>query len=247
MKYVTLILVVTVTFSCKQRIDNKRSQNETVSSLTPLLLPVELEHRRVEFQNSIDAAKENIKSFAAKYTWSKLTENEFVDSVMIFDNKDKFDFTLLKLITADTLLEIPETYCAALENRVLISVTPEYYSKVYPEGIEEKSFEKLLTHEIAHRLHIRILNGNEEAMGPIWFYEGFAIYVADQFSKSDLTLSKNEIIDVMKNPERGSYLKYNYIFRYFVKRIPLDELIRSAKGENFNDELIQRLQSYGLN
>jgi hypothetical protein len=31
-------------------------------------------------------------------------------------------------------------------------------------------FEKLLTHEMAHRLHIRILDGSEEAMGPVWFY-----------------------------------------------------------------------------
>ena len=33
------------------------------------------------------------------------------------------------------------------------------------DGDEENAFEKLLAHEMAHRLHIRILNGNENAMG----------------------------------------------------------------------------------
>ena len=50
-----------------------------------------------------------------------------------------------------------------------MSVSPKVYSQIYTEGIEEKSFEKLITHEMVHSLHIRILNGNEEAAGPICF------------------------------------------------------------------------------
>ncbi len=70
------------------------------------------------------------------------------------------------------------------------------YAEIYPEGIEDKSFEKLLTHEMAHRLHIRILDGNEEAMGPIWFFEGFAIYIADQLIKPEINLSKKEMYEI---------------------------------------------------
>ena len=135
-------------------------------------------------------------------------------------------------------MELPETYCGALEKRTLLVVSPEYYSKVYPEGIETNSYEKLLTHEIAHRLHIKILKGDEEAMGPIWFYEGFAMFVADQFSKSEVKLSKEEMIEIMNNPDRGSYSNYCYIFRYFVNKVPLKEMIFKAKNVNFNEELI---------
>ncbi len=164
-----------------------------------------------------------------------------MDSVMIFEDKNIFNKTILKLVDADTSMKLPDTFCAALENRTLVSVSPEFYTKAYPEGIEDQSFEKLLTHEIAHRLHIRILNGDEEAMGPIWFYEGFAIYVANQFAESNIVLNREEMIQIMKEPERGSYLKYNYIFRYFVTKMSLKELILKAKNENFNEELILML------
>lgn len=212
-------------------------------SLPPLVLPEELENRRDEFLRYIHSARENIRNFASGYCWDNLVEEEFFDQVMIFDDKKKYNTALLKLVEADCNLDLPETYCAALEKRILMVVTPEYYARVYPDGIEEKSYEKLLTHEIAHRLHIRILNGDEEAMGPIWFFEGFAIFAADQFSQSKLILSKDEMTDLMRDPQRGSYVKYNYIFRYFVSKIPLPDLVFKAKQDNFSEYLIRLLES----
>jgi hypothetical protein len=202
---------------------------------TPLVLPASLENRRPEFETNVKNAIANIKTFATKYGWDSLTIDPFMDSIMIFDNKKKFDRSLLTLVQADTCMELPVMYCAALEERTLVVVTPEQYAEAYPEGIEADSYEKLLTHEIAHRLHIRILNGDEEAMGPVWFYEGFALFAADQFSTSSLQLSEEEIKEIMNNPDRGSYVNYNFIFRYFASRIPLKELIAQARNENFNE------------
>lgn len=212
-------------------------------SLPPLVLPEELENRRDEFLRYIHSARENIRNFASGYCWDNLVEEEFFDQVMIFDDKKKYNTALLKLVEADCNLELPDTYCAALEKRILMAVTPEYYARVYPDGIEERSYEKLLTHEIAHRLHIRILNGDEEAMGPIWFFEGFAIFAADQFSQSKLILNKDEMTDLMRDPQRGSYVKYNYIFRYFVSKIPLPDLVFKAKQDNFSEDLIWLLEN----
>jgi hypothetical protein len=206
-----------------------------------VILSPSLQGRRAELQGYMDLARENIRVFAQSNGWGDLTREAFMDSVMIFDDKALFNRTLLKLAGEDSTLELPDTYCAALEKRVLIVMSPEYYAKVYPEGVEEQSYVRLLTHEIAHRLHIRILNGDEEAMGPIWFYEGFAIYAANQFSQSNLELSKEEMIMVMQNPERGSYVQYNFIFRYFARRTPVQELIEKAKEKTFNDVLIDTL------
>lgn len=244
MKYILFVLIIASIVSCKDQIQNKSSDNEkriTESNdqkPTPLILSVSLENRRSEFQSKVDSARKNIRNFAEKYGWQDYVKEEFIDSVMIFDDKKCFNINLLKIAGADTSMELPDTYCAALENRILVSVMPEFYSKVYPEGIESESYEKLLTHEIAHRLHIRILNGNEEAMGPVWFYEGFAMYVAGQFTKSEVELSKEEMIKIMNDPERGSYIKYNCIFRYFADKVDLKELIAKAKNENFNEEMI---------
>lgn len=237
MKYLFISLITVFLFSCDHEISRKQ-----VLQTTPLVLPKSLEERRIEFINYIEAARKNINAFAEMHEWQELTKEEFIDSVMLFDNKNTFNITLLKLAEADTLMELPQTYCAALEKRTLVAVSPEYYANVYPAGVENRYYEKLLTHEIAHRLHVRILNGNEEEMGPIWFYEGFAMFVADQFSNSVINLSKEKMIDIMKDPKRGSYENYSFIFRYFVKKVPIKELIKKAKDENFNDWLIAMIK-----
>lgn len=206
-----------------------------------MVLPDSLEARRGEFQPYVDAAKANILTFAKKSGWEELAAEAFFDSAMIFDEKRNFDHTLLVLAGMDTTMQLPDTYCAALEQRTLIAVSPEYYDRAYPDGREAAAFEKLLTHEIAHRLHIRILHGDEEAMGPVWFYEGFAIYAAGQFSLSTVVLTPQEMIDVMTDPERGSYVRYNYVFRYFVDRIPLRELVTMAGRPDFNEKLIESM------
>jgi hypothetical protein len=135
------------------------------------------------------------------------------------------------MANADPTIILPETYCAALENRVLLYVSPEVYLKNYPEGAEENAFEKLITHEMAHRLHIRVLGGNEDAMGPIWFFEGFAIYAAGQFE--NYVLPPTDIWETIESTARGSYKKYGAAFRYFMKRTSMRELIEHAGDEGF--------------
>lgn len=221
--------------------EQKSRDAEGSQPAIPLILPQSLENQRSTLAAMVDSARANIRAFAKRNRWEDFAEEEFVDTVRIFDEKHLFNKTLLKLAEADTLMELPDTYCAALEKRNLVAMSPEFYAKVYPEGVEEKSYEKLLTHEMAHRLHVRILKGDEEAMGPIWFYEGFALYVADQFSKATDTLTNEEMTRIMRESERGSYAKYNYVFRYFAARIPLSELVAKAKDKDFNEQLILTL------
>ena len=238
-----IILVAIIAVSCNhQNTDNSKLMIQRSDLISiPLILPGSLENRRLEFQGYVNSARNNITTFSKQYGWEEFTQQDFMDSVIIFDDKIIFNKTVLKLAGEDTAMKLPDTYCATIEKRTLVAVSPEFYANVYPEGIEERSYEKLLTHEMAHRLHVEILMGNEEAMGPMWFYEGFAMYVANQFAESQSILSKEEMITIMKEPDRGSYVKYNYIFRYFVKKVPLKELIIRARNKNFNEELILML------
>ncbi len=118
-----------------------------------------------------------------------------------------------------------------------MSVSPELYRNLYPEGDEENAFEKLLAHEMAHRLHIRILNGDEDAMGAVWFYEGFALYAAGQFEKNAPELSVTEIWSIVNDPERGSYKKYASVFQYFARKISIHQLVENAAKDEFLDWL----------
>ncbi|OFX49477.1 MAG: hypothetical protein A2046_06830 [Bacteroidetes bacterium GWA2_30_7] len=151
-----------INITCKNITNNKQEPfkgeneiNQKVQLKTPLILSNQLEPQREEFEKAVISALERIRIFAKQYNWENLTTESFMDSIMIFDTKQGFDTTLLILVGADKNMELPKSYSACLENKILLSVSPEIYNKNYPEGNEDKYFEKLLTHEIAHRLHIR--------------------------------------------------------------------------------------------
>jgi hypothetical protein len=244
MKSFSILSILFLTLlSCAQEKKNEKESTDQeaeypIDFIHQVILPTSLESRRAEFEKYVLGAKERIRLFANTYQWDSLGTESYFDSVMVFDRKEEFDKTLLAVTDSDPTVQLPKTYCAALEKRILIVVSPEIYSNNYPVGIEENSYEKLLTHEIAHRLHIRIVNNKEDLMGPIWFFEGFAIYVADQFANSQTELSDEELWKIIKDTERGSYEKYGYIFRYFTKTIPLESLINKA-GENDFDSWLQ--------
>jgi len=204
----------------------------------PVILSLPLKPRRRQFDQTLLAAQRRIVRFADKHGWRKLTEQSFFDRARIFDTKADFDKALAAAAGLSPSTIFPKTYSAALENRVLMAVSPELYAENYPEGVEENSFEKLLSHEIAHRLHIRVLKGNEDAMGPTWFYEGFATYAADQFKEYALCPPKpDEIREVLTSQDRGSYRKYARVFRFLVERAPIDRLIEKASAKDFSDWL----------
>lgn len=192
---------------------------------SPLVLPKSLGSQRHELEQTLLAAQRRLRSFAIQYGWSDLIKESFADRAEIYDDKNKFDQRFLKLHGEDLSTKLPKAVSAALEKRVLISVSPELYSQNYPDGIEEMSFEKLITHEMAHRLHIGILNGNEDAMGPIWFFEGFAMYAAGQFENYNPTMEPTKIWEIARSVNRGSYKKYAIVFRYFLGKTPIQKLI----------------------
>jgi hypothetical protein len=235
---ILLIFCLTITGCAPEKKNENEGVNQKIKTASEIsfkiILPTSLESRRPEFETYVLAAQDRIENFATKYRWDSLGTKSYFDSVMVFDKKEEFDKILLAVTDSDPTIHLPKTYSAALEKRVLMVVSPEIYSTNYPEGIEENSYEKLITHEIAHRLHIRILNNNEDLMGPIWFYEGFAIYAADQFANSKTALSDDELWAIIKTAERGSYEKYGFIFRHFTHSIPLKTMINKAGEADFD-------------
>jgi hypothetical protein len=200
----------------------------------PLVLSLSLEPRRTQFEQTLLAAERRIVKFAEKHGWRDLTKQSFLDRAQIFDAKADFDEALAIASGFPPSTVFPKTYSAALEERVLMAVPPELYAENYPEGVEDDSFEKLLAHEIAHRLHIRVLNGNEDAMGPTWFYEGFATYVADQFKECVFELRASEVREVLVGQRPESYRKYASVFRFFAQKAPIHELVEQASKKDFS-------------
>lgn len=199
----------------------------------PIRLDPSLEAQRASFHGILLGAQRRLRDFAIKHNWNEYIKEPLAQSARFYAEKAAFDHDLLEVSGLDPTLELPETYCAALEQGILMSVSPELYRKLYPEGDEENAFEKLLVHEMAHRLHIRILAGNEDAMGPVWFYEGFALYAAGQLEKTAPSLSPGDIWAVVEAEERQDYRRYVTVFRYFIGKATIHQLIEMAGKAEF--------------
>jgi len=206
----------------------------------PLMLSKSLEPHRDELQRDLINAQRRLRDFALRHQWGRHIEKSFAQRAEIYDDQLKFIEALLKTAGADPSTALPDTVSAALENDIFMSISPDVYSSIYPQGIEKHSFEKLITHEMAHRLHIRILNNDEEAMGPLWFFEGFAIYAAGQFA--DVRMNTVNIHAVLHDKNRGSYLTYGATIRYLLNYVSLREMVENAGSEGFNKWLLEHTE-----
>jgi hypothetical protein len=128
---------------------------------------------------------------------------------------------------------------AALENRILMAVCPNEFLRLSPEYAKwNDSWQRLLAHEITHRFHVNLLHGNEDAMGPSWFYEGFAVFGAGQ--NLDEGLMYNSALEALSSVhEKGplAYRRYVAAVRFFMQTKPLDKLIEHAGKPDFEDWL----------
>ncbi|MCK5598669.1 hypothetical protein KAI78_03510 [bacterium] len=205
----------------------------------PLMLSPKLEHKRELLSSWIINAQKELKAFACIFGWEGLMDKPFAKSAEIYDKKSDYDFRLKELCNVEQSVQLPKEYSAALEEEIFISVSPELYRKNYPDGIEDDSFQKLITHEMAHRLHVRILKGDEDAMGPIWFFEGFALFAAGQFISDPIDMKSNDMISIITSKERGSYRLYAKLFRNLLKTMSLTELVSQAGRPEFNARVIK--------
>jgi len=204
----------------------------------PVKLPSSLQSQREKYEESVLNAQRIVREFASANKWENLLKDSIFDRVEIYDDKEEFNRRGFSLTGEDSSTKIPATYCAALERRVLITVSPELFERVNPKFVEEGFFEKVMAHEITHRLHVRIV-ADENAMGPVWFYEGFAIYGAGQLKNDMPVLSHDEIWRIVRDEKRGDYRKNNTVFRHFLQKIPLKKLVRMAVDRDFIEKLQQ--------
>ncbi len=207
----------------------------------PLEVPKEPDHQQPAVHRDLINAQRRIRFFSRKYGLERHTREPFAVRAVIYRNQADFIRGLLDVTGMDSsaVKLLPKTVSAALECEILMAVSPDVYREIYPEGDEEFGYEKLIAHEMAHRLHIRILEGDEDAMGPVWFYEGFAVHAAGQFEDERIPVS--EILRIMTVKERGSYRKYGAMMNYLLEFIALPEMIAAAGRSDFTSWVRSRM------
>ena len=110
-----------------------------------------------------------------------------IERVRVFTSKSDFDKAINVPATNGTDARfkgsVPSTVVGAIVGDALFVVSEPLYFQTFP-GHVERDYEKLLTHELAHRYHQDLVDGDADAMGPIWFFEGFATLAADQYVRA---------------------------------------------------------------
>ncbi|MCA9794319.1 MAG: hypothetical protein KC910_21075, partial [Candidatus Eremiobacteraeota bacterium] len=107
-----------------------------------VMLSAKLEPERAALTSALEAANQRLACFADAHHWGGLVQEPFYDRVEFFDQKAAFDDRLREL--TGTTAEIPATFVAALEQRVLVAVSPRLYASLVPANDEPEAFEKLL-------------------------------------------------------------------------------------------------------
>ncbi len=111
-----------------------------------------------------------------------------------------------------------------------MAVRPETYQSIRPEYARHpQAWTRLLAHEIGHRLHVAILKGNEEAMGPTWFFEAFACMAAGQRLGEPLEFnSLAEVKAGIEDKGPGAYRRYLAALRFMLQKYSLRQLVQKA-------------------
>jgi hypothetical protein len=212
-----------------------------------LVLPPGYQGRRAEIAEAVVTATEIVQAFAKRYGWSDHAQEPFFRGVEIFATREALWQRMLDLNNIDDLPMPTDAVTAALEEGILLAVVREEAERARPEYFAEpQDWVKTLAHEIVHRLHVRILGGNEEAMGPEWFYEGFAVFGSGQpLGKDEKITDVEDALKAAHRSGRGAYASYAAALRFLAERIPLPELVARAHEPDFADWLRLAVQFPG--
>ncbi len=208
-----------------------------------LVCPPGMEERKKEFAAGVVDAHTIVYDFAVAHGWQAEMDPPLFNSVEIFESEDALltDDRLSAITTPHDAGSEGEALCAVLFEGVLMAVTPEEFEQLRPEyAAMDRAWQRLLAHEMAHELHSRVAGG-EEHMGPRWFYEGFAMYVAGQVFHEKVSKAE-EARAAIGARSRGSYAKYVAAFRFFVERLGLKQLLAHAHRKGFEEWLFASLK-----
>lgn len=193
------------------------------------------------FSAALQSSIGKIIDFSAKYDLGPTKAEDFVSKVVIYASKSEFDSMLRSSPDWPKNAQVPKTFVGVGEKKVFHVVSWPAYQTVHPDETYS-DYQKLIAHELGHLFHIAYLHGQEDKMGPVWFYEGFACLIADQYPDSPLP-SKSEVTSILKDPKRGNYKTYAPIMRALARLKPIKEMLNHASDSGFSKEMSKLLEN----
>ena len=198
--------------------------------------------RLERYAASVASAELIVKTFAKEHGWERHLEEPLFNRVEIFRSQEALWgwLTTRAGIKPDSPMPT-DGLIAGLEFDTLLAVRPEEAKRIRPEYFDgDDEWTRLLAHEMAHQLHLRVLDGNDKAMGPQWFYEGFAVIASGQRLGTKLQFKTVDEAFVHGTTEgRGAYGRYAAAVRFWTQFAPLDQLVEEAGEADFETRLKQ--------
>ncbi len=197
-------------------------------------LPPSLAERRTWFAEQVVAAHERVCRFAVRFGWESRMRVFWSRGIEIHATQAGLWRRICELCSLPPGTPAPTpTLAAALEGETLLVIDPARYAQVQPRyAAAAGAYERLLAHEMAHRLHVAILDGDEQAMGPVWFFEGFAVVASDDLVGLEVA-TPADVWEHVAAEGDGAYAHYAAALRCFMQFVPLHALVRAAGRDDF--------------
>ena len=190
----------------------------------------------------VEAAKQNVVRFAMANNLLSGLNGLDLKSIKVFSSKDAFDKALISADGLPSSTKLPSTFVGVVDADVLYACSEPVAQANNPIVKSRGDYIKLLTHEMTHALHIALLRGDETKMGPKWFFEGLAVYAADQYP-NDPPASDGTYRSVVLETSKKDYRLYVAAFRRLAKAYPIAELINKASKPGFQQWAVQAIPS----
>ena len=191
---------------------------------------------RTHIDRSVQDAEAIVKTFAITNGWHAAIATPLFRNVEIYSTQEQLWRRMLEINHLPATTKLPsDGLAAANEKDLLLAVLPTEYARVRPEYARAPdAWTRLLAHELVHLLHVRIVEGDENAMGPTWFFEALAVIGSGQAIAQDLHFaSVNEALAATQAGGRGSYARYGAVLRFFLTRASLNDLVKHAGRTDF--------------
>ena len=182
-----------------------------------------------------------VKLFADKHDLPVAALQEMIQTMYVYHDHNQFSIDLSKMFNVKKN-EILPSYVGTIVNHALFIMDKEYFLIQNPSYIGDSEYIKLIAHELAHEYHIFLLDGNENDMGPIWFYEGFATAVANQYEDQDKSYSKEKIKEVILTNDRNSYAVYRRLFEIIEINFDMAYILRAINNPHFVNRIIDLIE-----
>lgn len=181
---------------------------------------------------SMDDAELLIASFAFRHDFGRAYERGLAREVQVFATKAAFDRFLQVTGEWPAQTPVPENVVAVFNNGRLLAAAEEDARRTNPAIDSHDAYVRILAHELVHGLHVAVLRGDKSAMGPRWFFEGFAVAAAGQFDEQQISAADYRA--VIAGLPKADYRLFGAAVRKLAQTHTYAELIERARKPDFD-------------